>query len=193
MSKRNLEGTTSRRKFLHQCGICTGTLVLPLAWARLAFPQQHMHMHSQETGGSQSARLLEFRFFNPAQAAAVEAVTDQIIPADDQPGAKQAGVVHYVDLLLTGVRKDLGPSYIQGIQHLEALAHGMNGKAFVELPFADQTKVLEKLEHDQTPITKGMNGGEFFGLMRRHTLEGFFGDPDHNRDSAGWKVLGFSG
>jgi hypothetical protein len=29
--------------------------------------------------------------------------------------------------------------------------------------------------------------------MRRHTLEGFFGDPDHDRSSAGWKVLGFSG
>jgi gluconate 2-dehydrogenase gamma chain len=191
MSKANIEGTTSRRKFLHQCGICTGSLVLPLAWARLAFPQQHMH--SQEPAGSRVARPLEFRFFNPAQATAVEAVTDQIIPADDQPGAKQAGVIHYIDLLLTGVRKDLGPEYIQGIQHLEALAHEMNGKTFAELPFADQTVVLEKLEHDQTPVTRAMNGGEFFGIMRRHTLEGFFGDPDHNRDSAGWKVLGFSG
>ena len=193
MSKRNIDWTTSRRKFLHQCGICTGSLVLPLAWARLAFPQQHMHMHSQEPGESRVARPLGFRFFNPAQAAAVEAVTDQIIPADDQPGAKQAGVVHYIDLLLTGVRKDLGPAYIQGIQHLETLAHEMNGKAFAEQPFAGQTKVLEKLEHDQTPITKGMNGGEFFGLMRRHSLEGFFGDPDHDRSSVGWKVLGFSG
>jgi gluconate 2-dehydrogenase gamma chain len=164
-----------------------------LAWAKLAFPQEHMHMHSQETGGSQSARPLEFRFFNPAQAAAVEAVTDQIIPADKQPGAKQAGVVHYIDLLLTGVRKDLGPTYTPGIQHLEALAHQMNGKTFAELPFADQTKVLEKLEHDQTPVTKGVNGGEFFGIMRKHTLEGFFGDPGHDRSSVGWKVLGFAG
>ena len=193
MSKRDVEWTSSRRKFLHQCGICTGSLVLPLAWAKLAHPKQHMHMHSQEAGGSQVARPVEFRFFNPAQAATVDAVTDQIIPADEQPGAKQAGVVHYIDLLLTGVRKDLGPVYIQGIQHLEALAREMNGKTFAQLPFADQTKVLEKLEHDQMPITKGVNGGEFFGIMRRHTLEGFFGDPDHNRDSVGWKVLGFSG
>jgi gluconate 2-dehydrogenase gamma chain len=164
-----------------------------LAWAKLVFPQEHMHMHSQETGGIRSARPLEFRFFNPAQGAAVDAVTDQIIPADEQPGAKQAGVVHYIDLLLTGVRKDLGLAYIQGIQHLEALAHEMNGKTFAELPFADQTRVLEKLEHDQTPITKGVNGAEFFGIMRKHTLEGFFGDPDHDRSSVGWKVLGFAG
>ena len=193
MSKRNLERPSSRREFLHQCGICTGSFILPLAWAKLAFPQEHMRMHSQETGGSQSARPLEFRFFNPAQAAAVEAVTDQIIPADEQPGAKLAGVVHYIDLVLTGVRKDLGPAYIQGIQHLEALAHEIYGKTFPELPFADQTNVLEKLEHDQTPINKGVNGGDFFGIMRKHTLEGFFGDPKHNRDSVGWKVLGFTG
>ena len=144
---------------------------------------------------SRAVRPLKFLFFNTTQAAAVEAVTDQIIPADEQPGAKWAGVVHYIDLALTGDLKDFRPAYSQGIQHLEALAHEISERTFAELQFTDQTSVLEKLEHDQTPITKGLIGREFFELMRRHTLEGFFGEPKHggNRDSVGWKVLGFTG
>lgn len=190
MSKKNLEWTSSRREFLHQCGICTGSLILPSAWLKmLMFPQTY----SSEAGGSRAVRPLEFRFFNSAQAAAVEAVTDQIIPADQQPGAKLAGVVHYIDLVLTSDLKDFRPAYSRGIQHLEALAHQITGRTFAELQFTDQTDVLEKLEHDRTPITKRLTGGEFFDLMRKHTLEGFFGDPKHNRDSVGWKVLGFAG
>ena len=75
------------------------------------------------------------------------------------------------------------------------LAHEISERTFAELQFTDQTSVLEKLEQDQTPITKGLVGREFFELMRRHTLEGFFGEPKHggNRDSVGWKVLGFNG
>jgi hypothetical protein len=152
-------------------------------------PQQH----SLGTGANRAERPLEFRFFNSAQVAAIEAVTDQIIPADQQPGAKLVGVVHYIDLILTGDLKDLRPAYSQGIQHLEALAHEITGRTFAELQFTDRTNVLEKLEHDQTPILKGLNGRGFFELMRKHTLEGFFGDPDHNRESVGWKVLGFTG
>jgi gluconate 2-dehydrogenase gamma chain len=154
-----------------------------------ACPQRH----SPKADGSRAVLPLEFRFFNSAQAAAVEAVTDQIIPADQQPGAKLAGVVHYIDLVLTSDLKDSRPAYSRGIQHLEALAHEITGRTFAELQFTDQTNVLEKLENDQTPIIKGLSGREFFQLMRRHTLEGFFGDPEHNHGSVGWKVLGFVG
>lgn len=190
MSKGNLEWTSSRREFLHRCGICTGILVLPPAWSKMPVCP---HPQSSEAGASQPAWPLEFRFFKPAQAAAVEAVADQIIPADQQPGAKWAGVVHYIDLILTSDLKDLCPAYTQGIRHLDALAQKNTGRMFAELQFTHQTSVLERLQHDQTAIMNGLSGRDFFELMRRHTLEGFFGDPKHNRDSVGWKVLGFVG
>ena len=46
-----------------------------------------------------------------------------------------------------------------------------------------------------TRCAEGLSGREFFELMRKHTLEGFFSEPKHggNRDSIGWKVLGFVG
>lgn len=136
---------------------------------------------------------LAFHVFNPAQAATVEAVTDQIIPADQDPGAKYAGVVHYIDLALAGDLSDYRAIYTKGIERLEAVAHTLAGKMFADLQFADQTKVLEQLERDHTTVAGALNGADFFQLMRKHTLEGFFGDPKYggNRDSVSWKMLKF--
>jgi hypothetical protein len=43
-----------------------------------------------------------WRFFSDDEAALVEAVTEQIIPADQDPGAKEAGVVYFIDKQLAG-------------------------------------------------------------------------------------------
>jgi len=41
------------------------------------------------------------QFFTPAEAATVEAITARLIPGDaDDPGAREAGVVHYIDCLM---------------------------------------------------------------------------------------------
>jgi gluconate 2-dehydrogenase gamma chain len=83
--------------------------------------------------------------------------------------------------------------YESGIERLDTLAHGLAGKPFSALEFTDQTSVLEKLEQDQTPLGSATGGRSFFELVRKHTLEGFFGDPKYggNRDWIGWKILKF--
>jgi len=37
--------------------------------------------------------------------------------------------------------------------------------------------------------------GQFFRIVREHTIQGFFGDPAYggNRDTVGWKLVGFPG
>ena len=37
--------------------------------------------------------------------------------------------------------------------------------------------------------------GQFFRIVREHTVQGFFGDPAYggNRDTVGWKLVGFPG
>lgn len=41
------------------------------------------------------------QFFTPAEAETVEAITARLIPGDaDDPGAREAGVVHYIDCLM---------------------------------------------------------------------------------------------
>ncbi len=180
----------SRRTFIHRCAICAGMMAVPPAWARLLASGQHRHPKSATPP---TAGPLAFHYFTPEQAAMVEAITEQIIPADEDPGAKWAGVVHYIDLALAGEFAKFRPGYEAGLARVAALTKEVSPKAFAELDFATQTKILEKLENDGGLEEHGVSGREFFQLVRRQTLEGFFGDPKYggNRDFVGWKMLKF--
>ena len=165
-------------------------MAVPPAWASLLAAGQHRHPKSATlpTGGP-----LAFRYFTQEQVATVEAITEQIIPADEDPGAKWAGVVHYIDWALAGEFAGLRPSYETGLTRVSMLTKEVSPKSFAVLDFAVQTKILEKLESDERREGNGVSGQEFFQLVRRQTLEGFFGDPKYggNRAFVGWKMLKF--
>jgi gluconate 2-dehydrogenase gamma chain len=57
------------------------------------------------------------------------------------------------------------------------------GKPFVELSSPRQIEVLRDVKRSDA---------EFFGLIRTHTMQGFYGDPRHggNRGAVSWKMLG---
>ncbi|MBZ5544986.1 MAG: gluconate 2-dehydrogenase subunit 3 family protein [Acidobacteriia bacterium] len=183
-----------RREFLHRCAICAGVIALPPAWARLAAAATQHGAHAA-TSATPAPGPLEFKYLTPAQVAAIEAIAEQIIPADEDPGAKWAGVVHYIDLGLAGDLKEYRPVYEAGLKRLAALTAEVSKESFPELDFATQTKVLERLEGDDALEGSGASGREFFQLVRRHTVEGFFGDPKYggNRETIGWKILKFEG
>lgn len=122
-------------------------------------------------------------FFTPEEAQTVIALCEQIIPADEDPGATQAGVIHYIDRHLTGHFRRHQTVYRQGLAQLDALCRQRHGRRFAELDFAQQTAVLQSLEGELK---------KFFDLVIDHTMQGFYGDPRHggNRDYVSWRMLG---
>jgi len=184
-------GGESRREFLHRCAICAGAVALPPAWAKLLAAAQH---HGSHPEAPRASKPLEFKYLAPGQASTIEAICEQIIPADEDPGGRWAGVVHYIDLGLAGDLKEYRPVYEAGLKRLAALTREVGVRRFAELDFVAQTKILEKLEKDDLR-EGGTSGREFFQLVRQHTIEGFFGDPKYggNREMMGWKVLKFEG
>jgi gluconate 2-dehydrogenase gamma chain len=125
--------------------------------------------------------------FNPHQRATIEAATDRIVPADRDPGARQAGVVDYIENTLGTYDAEHAPLYVNGIQELDRLARERcASEAFVRLRSEQQDQILAHLEEKRSP---------FFALLVEHTMQGFYGDPRHggNRDRVGWKMIGFPG
>jgi gluconate 2-dehydrogenase gamma chain len=183
----------SRRGLLHRCAICLGVINLPQAWTRLLAASEHAQ-HAQ-TGAPAVRGPVPFKYFTPEQAACVEAITEQIIPADQDPGARWAGVVHYIDLSLAGQFAKHRPTYQAGLSRLAELTRDVSDRPFSDLDFGQQTSILEKLESDVANAQSSRIGQEFFALVRRQTIEGFFGDPKYggNRDNIGWKILKFEG
>jgi len=182
---------STRREFLHRCAICAGAAALPPAWAKLAGAAQH----APGPQAAPPATPLAFQYLIPPQVATLEAVCEQIIPADEDPGAKWAGVVHYIDLGLAGGLKEYRPVYEAGLKRLEALTRQAGARSFADLDSAPQAMILEQLEKDEGREGAAVSGREFFQLVRRHTIEGFWGDPKYggNREMTGWKILKFEG
>lgn len=135
-----------------------------------------------------------WRFFSEEQGRTAEAICEQIIPTDQDPGAVWAGVVNYIDRQLLGPYRYLQESYRQGIAGVDETSVAMFGKRFADLPDEQQIEVLTAMEKDEAPgdTWKEHSARSFFNLMVDHTMQGFYGSPRHggNRDYVSWEMLG---
>jgi gluconate 2-dehydrogenase gamma chain len=124
-----------------------------------------------------------WRFFTDSEAQTLAAICEQIIPADQDPGAREAGIVNFIDRQLEQFLRPLQKAYREGLAAFEQVCARKTGKRFTELSPAAQTEFLAKLDKSLKP---------FFDTVVGHTMQGFYGDPRHggNRDAASWKMLG---
>ena len=73
----------------------------------------------------QAARVKELpglAFFTSAQAAEIEAMTAQIVPTDETPGAREARCVYFIDRALTTFAHNSQSAYTQGLRELQTKA-----------------------------------------------------------------------
>lgn len=147
---------------------------------------------------SRAAKLQEreaLETFTTAEAEAVEAFVDRLIPSDATgPGASEARVGRYIDRALNGELAASRPAYSAGLAALDRYSRTRFGAAFADLAPAQQDAVLTDLERNLAPGF-APDSRTFFDLVREHTLQGMFGDPYHggNADFIGWDLIGFPG
>jgi gluconate 2-dehydrogenase gamma chain len=133
--------------------------------------------------GTRRAVAEGFRYFTAAEARTIEAICAQLIPADQSPGAREAGVVHYIDLQLATRFRKHRFAYQRAIEQASQMAQAKGGQTFADLAGAQQVEILQELETKERT---------FFDLILAHTRQGFYGDPRHggNRGHVSWKMLG---
>lgn len=135
-----------------------------------------------------------WRFLNVDEARTLAAVCDQIIPADQDPGAAWAGVVNYIDRQLCGPLESLGSSYRVGLAAVDQTSRILYFKLFPDATASQQVELLTRMDLGQAPSEawKQISAVEFLNLVVDHTMQGFYGDPRHggNREAVSWKMLG---
>jgi gluconate 2-dehydrogenase gamma chain len=139
-------------------------------------------------------RSSPWRFFTVHEAETVAAVSDRIIPADQDAGAASAGVVNYIDRQLNGPFKKYQRLYRQGLIGIDQASESRFTKPFDTLTPEEQDDVLTMLDTGKAP-PEAWNPAQakaFFDLIRDHSMQGFYGDPRHggNRDFASWRMMG---
>ena len=74
---------------------------------------------------ARGADLVAWRFLTADEARLVDAITEQIIPADQDPGARDAGVVNFIDKQLAGRLRRHQAAYRGGLAGVEETSCAM--------------------------------------------------------------------
>lgn len=119
----------------------------------------------------------------------LEAWVDALIPSDQDAGARDAGVVQYIDRQLARKYKRQQPAYREALAAINLLAEGQ----FAQITLEERTEFLTAMEKGEAPKTLFPDGGKaIFEMVLAHTMQGFYGSPRHggNKDYASWKMIG---
>jgi gluconate 2-dehydrogenase gamma chain len=185
----------SRREFLTRAAAGAGAV----AGAGLV-SEEAAGARTQQGGGS--APIVHARaeghgaFLNQHDAATVAAFAERLMPgAAGKPGARDAGVLNYIDLALAGAYADLQDFYRRGLAQLDAYCRTTRHASFVDLRPAQQDEVIGALEDGTASGFTWPVAREFFETLRTHAMEGMFADPVYggNKNFAGWRLVGFPG
>ncbi|HXW90095.1 MAG TPA: gluconate 2-dehydrogenase subunit 3 family protein [Terriglobales bacterium] len=125
-------------------------------------------------------------FFTAAEYALVERLAAIIIPTDETPGADQAGVAEFIDVM-TARDPDLQHQLRAGGQWLDAHSQKLEGKPFLGLSSDRQVSLLETLAYREKFRAGEESGRNYFALMREYTIMGFY------TSEVGLKELDFPG
>ncbi len=182
----------SRRRFLEKGVTGLSAVWFSTHWAALLAAAEHVR-HA-----AQSAVPSKFDFFSPEEAKEIDAITARIIPSDETPGAREAGVVYFIDRGLATFGADDQKTYREGLPELQARVSEMFPAVsrFSALTSEQQDEVLhsfdEQSEQSRRPLRARPGAQNFFDTLYQHTIVGFLIDPDYggNRDGAGWKLIG---
>lgn len=186
--------TAARREFLLQAGGLAGAAWIGAQWPAMLAAAQH----AQEAVKAKGAR--GFEVLTPDQAKQIEAIASQIMPSDDLPGAREAGVVYFIDRALKTFASDARPVYERGLADVNKLTAKLfpGVRSIAEGTPEQQEKVVAEVmkgldsEADRLKNTEALVSSDFARTVWLHTLIGFLVDPTEggNRDYVGWKVIG---
>ena len=142
-------------------------------FSKWACAAQHATDHAMSMVAQPRAAAYSPQFFTTDEYALVDQLTGIIIPKDESPGAREAGVSEFIDFMAANDPKIQKP-FRDGLRWLNEQARKTNGSDFAHLSSEQQNVLLRTVayrEHDPPGQTAGH---EFFLLMRRYTVMGYY-------------------
>lgn len=185
----------SRRSFLSQGLTGISSVWLSSHGAALLDASAHARQ------AAKSASPPKFEFFTPEEAVEIDAIAARIIPTTNTPGAREAGVIYFMDRALVTFFSDNQKVIRDGLPDLQARVTELfpGTTRFSAATPEQQDQVLQSLDDQQASTgRRGLRSRQaarsFFETVRVATIAGFLIDPESdkrgNRGAVGWTVIG---
>lgn len=131
----------NRREFLE----CAAILVGGLSVSRLGFSLSTEQMAYLATAPDYANKHADL--FSDSQRRIVAAMAEIIIPRTDTPGANDAGVPHFIELMVVDWFNDQERGiFMSGLMEIETAIPSEYGKPFDELSTSQQLSIMEAME-----------------------------------------------
>lgn len=184
---------TSRRQFLLQSATGLSAAWISAQWPALVAASEHAH------AAARSTEPQKLEFFTPAEAVEIVAISSCVIPSDDTPGAREAGVVYFIDRALAGFAADFQKTFRDGLPQLQDRVKELFPAVskFSAATADEQDQILHSFD-DEAPkrVARSFRpnpaAATFFETVRTFTIAAFLLDPDTrgNPEGVGWKLIG---
>lgn len=147
-------------------------------------------------------------FFNEHQYNLVTVIADLIVPADEDPGATDAGVAGYIDKLAAGSEKKQR-LYSKGLAWVDKVSLKQYDKDFLSLSIKEQIELFITIEKSENMYNRPVSSiierinkkidliiddlfgigysSNFFREIRKDVFHGYYSSP------LSWKAVGYYG
>ena len=117
------------------------------------------------------------RTFTPHQNETVATIAELIIPKTDTPGARDAGVPAFIDVMLADWGDDeQRQRFTTGLANVDERSRTAYGKEFIGCTPQQQSEILQDLDYELAQLrdAKRDTSKNFFGAMKWLTLTGYY-------------------
>ncbi len=187
-----LKTGVSRRDLLKRAGLAGAALTIPVTPATPADAEQ---ARPSAQAPPTTARREPIENLTAAEGDLLEAICARIIPSDaNGPGAREARAAHFIGRALGGAVRESRDAYRAGLAAFDRYCQSSRHAPFLQLSERDQISALIDVEIGAATGFTG-SSGQFFAMVRTHTLQGTFGDPFYggNANYVGWDLIGYPG
>ena len=125
----------------------------------------------------QRVRAGTLRALNPHQNETVATIAELIIPKTDTPGARDAGVPAFIDVMLADWGDDdQRRTFTAGLANVDERSRARFSKDFITCSPDQQTQILTDLDAELARLrdTKADRSKNFFQAMKWLTLTGYY-------------------
>src|SRR5678816_4634152 len=113
------------------------------------------------------------QFFASEDYPVIARLVELIIPSDETPGAREAGVAEFVDFMVAHDPQQQAPMRT-GLAWLQDRSQREYTRPFLQLTAAEQAALLEPLAYKAKYRDGEETGREFFRRIRELTVMGFY-------------------
>jgi len=163
-----------RRKAIREIATGVGSVVTSLPILNnVAQAQGHQH-HVAAAVVKEAAAPKAATFFDKQQYATITELASLIIPTDQTPGANEARVNEYIDMIVGESDADMKKLYLDGLAWLDRTSTERHRNRFVDLSAGQRVEILTEVSQIKDPTAENQLQAKFFRTIKNMTIDGFY-------------------